>query len=341
MSIVAAVLLSGGMLFTAGLMAVPQARAQASQLGSPVGPDATVRRPTGSSDTEAGPPVSYEQYDRLDSVAVPPPPGVSPDGIRYPGVEPRQRALESASAVRIPSGIATRLRALDSDFQVLSLRGGNVVGGVISMLAGGLAIALGIVGDVSYGSFGTGMSPYLYVYGGSGLARGVLELALMPNASGPAITFAHMPMTTMEEVEERLHYGETELASLAERSLISRVLDGSLSIATGLAIIPLMFASSGYDPFAAANLPFAIIGFATAAISTVTGIITLASSSEAERRWSAYEELRDRLAARGDADAREHERMRQREEEGDEARMLREEAEGSVSFAGSGLAGTF
>ena len=46
---------------------------------------------------------------------------------------------------------------------------------------------------------------------------------------------------------------------------------------------------------------FVLIG---AGISTISGVITLLSSTEAERRWSAYEELRDRLRARGEAEAR-------------------------------------
>lgn len=277
-----------------------------------------------------------------EEVTVPPPPGTEP-GIRYPGVEPRQRALEAEAGVRIPSGIATRLRALDSDFQVLSLRGGSVVGGVISMLAGGLSVALGVVSDVTSGSFGSGMSPYLYVYGGSGLVRGVLELALMTNASGPAITFAHMPMTSMEEVQARLDYGERELATLAERSMISRILDGSLSVATGLAIVPIMFAgNSGGDPFSDERLPFSIIAIATASISTISGVITLVSTTEAERRWSAYQELRDRLAARGDADAREREQMRRTQEEADDEAMLeRPDAEGSAIATPFGVAATF
>lgn len=327
--------------------AVPQSGlAQASQLGSPVPPGTPVTRPDGTT-TTAPPPTAptttappAQVPGAYEDVTVPPPPGSAP-GIRYPGVEPRQRALQTDSGVRIPSGIATRLRALDSDFQVLSLRGSSVVGGVISMLAGGLSVALGIVNDVTLGSFGAGMSPYLYVYGGSGLVRGVLELALMTNASGPAITFAHMPMTTMEEVQARLDYGERELSTLAERAMISRILDGSLSIATGLAIIPIMFAGDD-EPFGAANLPFAIIAIATASISTISGVITLIQTTEAERRWSAYQELRDRLAARGDADAREREQMRRsREEAEDEASLEHVPGGTAASFTGLGVAGTF
>ena len=207
------------------------------------------------------------------------------------------------------------------------------------MLAGGLSVALGIVNDVTLGSFGAGMSPYLYVYGGSGLVRGVLELALMTNASGPAITFAHMPMTTMDEVQARLDYGERELSTLAERAMISRILDGSLSIATGLAIIPIMFVGNDGDPFGPANLPFAIIAIATASISTISGVITLIQTTEAERRWSAYQELRDRLAARGDADARERDQARRsREASDDEASLERRELDvATPAFAGSPL----
>lgn len=268
-------------------VALPQRlEAQARQLGSPTGGD------TAPDPTRASPPSSYESVD------VPPPPG-SAEGIRYPGQQgPRARALTTDAGVRIPSGMATRLRALDSDFQVLAARGGgSIVDGILGILTGGLSITIGILlinEPAAVG--GLNMSPYLFTYGGASAVRGVLSLVLMTNPSGPAIAFAHMPMTTMDEVRARLEYGERELAGLADRSRISRILDGSLNVAVGLAIIPIYLGPNNFEIVNTFDW-FVLIG---AGISTISGVITLLSTTEAERRWSAYEELRDRLEARGE-----------------------------------------
>jgi hypothetical protein len=237
------------------------------------------------------PPTAYE------GVEVPPPPGT---GIRYPGAE-GSREMQTDSGVRIASGTATRLRALDSAFQVLAARGGggSWVGGIVSILGGALSLTLGVVYDLQAGHFGATISPYLYIYGGAGAVRGILELALMSNPSVPAITFAQMPMRSMDEVEERLEYGESQLEALAERSLVQRVLDGSISIATGLAFVPFFVSIATAPGFDAENI-LLWVGVAGAAVSAISGVITLISTSEAERRWSAYVELRDRLAARGE-----------------------------------------
>lgn len=233
---------------------------------------------------------------------MPPPPGSAQPGagIQYPG-DPaaRRRAMTTDAGVRIPSGIATRLRALDSDFQVLAARGGgSIVDGVLGILTGGLTITIGILlWNEPTGSGGLNMSPYLFTYGGASAVRGILDLVLITNPSGPAITFAHMPMTTMDEVQARLDYGERELASLADRARLSRILDGSINIAVGLAIIPIYLGPNNFEVVNTFDW-FVLIG---AGISAISGVITLLSSTEAERRWSAYEELRDRLRARGEA----------------------------------------
>ena len=269
----------------------------ARELGSPVGdPSATSAPASGAAQgAPAQPPSTYESVD------VPPPPGSGEGGvgIQYPG-EPgaRRRGMTTDAGVRIPSGIATRLRALDSDFQVLAARGGgSIVDGVLGILTGGLTITIGILLlNEPAGPGGLNMSPYLFTYGGASAVRGILDLVLMTNPSGPAITFAHMPMTTMEEVQTRLDYGERELAGLADRARLSRILDGSINIAVGLAIIPIYLGPNNFEIVSTFDW-FVLIG---AGISAISGVITLLSSTEAERRWSAYEELRDRLRARGE-----------------------------------------
>lgn len=281
---------AGAMLVS---VALPQRlEAQARELGSPA--EGAVPAESGTAPRDpagARPPAGYE------SVEVPPPPS-SEAGIRYPGQQPpRARALTTDAGVRIPSGMATRLRALDSDFQVLAARGGgSIVDGILGILTGGLSITVGILLINEPAAGGLNMSPYLFTYGGASAVRGILSLVLMTNPSGPAIAFAHMPMTTMAEVRARLEYGERELAGLADRSRISRILDGSLNVAVGLAIIPIYLGPNNFEIRATFDW-FVLIG---AGISAISGVITLLSTTEAERRWSAYEELRDRLEARGE-----------------------------------------
>lgn len=224
----------------------------------------------------------------LDTLAVPPPPGAElvETEVRYPIPTPSAVASDEPE-IRISSSVTTRLRSLDANLQALAARGGsNVVNAVLALLTGGLAITLGAVRPNPIDE----MSIYLYLYGGTAAARGVLEFALTPDAQGASIRYQHMPMTTQEEVRARLDYGESALSGLAEHSLIARVLDGSLNLAVGVAVVPI-FAAKDFsisDPLDY----FVLIG---AGVSLVSGIITLASTSGAEQRWTAYRALRDRL----------------------------------------------
>ena len=218
---------------------------------------------------------------------VPEPPGSHrEDEVLYPIPTPGSVEPDEPQ-IRISSRVTTRLRALDANLQALATRGGtNIVNAVLSLLTGGLAITLGAVRPNPVDE----MSIYLYVYGGTAALRGVLDFALTPDAQGAAITYQHMPMTTREEVQERLAFGERALSGLAEQSLIARVLDASLNLAAGVAVVPI-FAAKEFtisDPLDY----FVLIG---AGVSVVSGIITLASTSAAEQRWSAYQDLRERL----------------------------------------------
>lgn len=224
---------------------------------------------------------------------VPPPPGEAAPPSSYgsgaPSGDARYPSAALAGAadegVRIPSRIATRLRVLDADFNALSSRGSNaLVDGILSILTGGLSITLGYFIDHEF------LTPYLYVYGAAGIARGIIDLTLMPDPHGPYIEFSHMPMGTMAQVNERLDYGERELESLADRTRLARILDASINILVGVSIVPLYLGPNEFevDTFGT----FVIIG---ASISVISGVINLLSRSEAERRWSAYEELSERL----------------------------------------------
>ncbi|MGE0790202.1 MAG: hypothetical protein AB7S26_31295 [Sandaracinaceae bacterium] len=226
----------------------------------------------------------------VDELTVPEPPGAHADDgeVDYPLPTPElTEPMPDAPTVRIPSRVTTRLRALDASLRSLAARGGgNIVNAVLSMLTGGLSVTLGAFAAEP-------MNIYLYVYGGAAAARGVLDLALTPDASGAAITYQHMPMTDEREVEARLRFGEEALSSLAEQALIARIVDASLNMSAGVAIVPIYLAPNDFEISDPLDY-FVLIG---AGVSIVSGIIALASSSSEEQRWSAYQELRSRLEA--------------------------------------------
>ena len=230
-----------------------------------------------------------EEGDDLGTI--PPPPGAAGYGApRYPSATGVSGALGDSPDLRIPSRMATRLRVLEGSHQALAARGGNgVVDGVLSLVSGGLVGGIGIWQWSEDAQLGA----YLVLWGGANVLRGIVDLALTPNASRSSVAYSHMPMTNMEEVEARLLFGEKALEDLARRSRLAHILDASLNVAVGAAVIPIYLAPNDFaldDPFDY----FVIIG---SGISIISGIISLATRSSAERRWEAYEQLRDRLTA--------------------------------------------
>ncbi len=278
--------------------------AQARDLGSPWGPEATLTQLPADDELPApgDEPPAGDELQTGDEVPPPPggyagPGGLSPVTVLEPAGPPAGAGsswalAEPGGELRIRSSISTRLRALDADLQVLAARGGgSIVDGVLAIAMGAVSIGIGVFMDVSGSAPGPSIAPYLYLYGGAGITRGVLDFVFMQNPSGVAITYTHMPMGSLSEVRARLRYGERELESLAQTAEIARILDGALSIGTGLAVIPVYLGPNNFRIENAFDY-FVLIG---AAISATTGIITLFSTHEAERRWSAYRELRDRL----------------------------------------------
>lgn len=221
---------------------------------------------------------------------VPPPPTTDYGAPRYVfGGAPPPPTVDA----RIPSRLATRLRVLEGNFQALAARSGNkVLDGVLSLVTGGLVV--GIAGwqwseDKQLGG-------YLLLWGGASVARGVFDLTLTPNIARPSVAFTHMPMRTLAEVEARLAFGEQALEDIARRARLARILESSLNMAVGAAAIPLYLAPNDF----AFDSPFDYFVVIGSGISIISGLINLLSRTDAERRWQAYEELRDRL---GDDDA--------------------------------------
>lgn len=292
--------LSCGMLALGAVLVIPAAALGqpegAAGLDAPREPPATVvlhevapiPEPPGE---DAAPAPAAEAPSAYE---VPPP----PTGPRYPRAQAGEpRGLETRSSrIDIPSRIATRLRVLDADLGALANRGGNgIVDGVLSMLSGALSITLGVLVDEDL------LRTYLFLWGGANVARGIIDLVVSPNASEPAIQYAHMPMDSPTEVRRRLEFGEDALHSLARRTRLARILDASINIAVGVAVVPLYLGPNDFE----IQSPFDYFVLIGSGISVISGIINLATRSEAEKRWNAYDELRGRLS-------REHREQRER-----------------------------
>lgn len=243
---------------------------------------------------------------------VPPPPPTSYDPeVRYPSAgggtaRPEPYRVADSPDLALPSRVATRLRVLDSSLQALAARGGSgVVDGVLSIVGGATLTGIGIWQYDENRSLGG----YLLLWGSSNVIRGVVTLALNPRPARDHIAFTAMPMATMDEVMARLTFGENALETLARRSKVVRVLDASLNMAAGIAFIPMYLAPNDFkivDPFDY----FILIG---SGISVLSGVISLFTRSDAERRWDAYQDLRDRLVREGgDVATREPEGFRVR-----------------------------
>jgi hypothetical protein len=285
--------------FAAGLLGLvvlgsgSVAAAQASALGNPYGPDDGVHAPVvvepvttvpATAAPTATPPPTY------GDVSVPtPPPGSS----IYPA--PRVGLLADNPNVHIGTTTATRLRALDADLQILAARGGgNFLDGVLMLVSAAATTTWAVLLDTS-GAPGviSYAAVYLYMYAGASVGRAILSFALMTNPSAPAIRYSHMPMGSMHEVRERLRYGELQLEGLADQARIQRILDGSINLAIGLAVIPTYL---GPNNFQVPN-PADWFVLVLAGVSAVMGVVSLVTTTEAERRESAYHELRDRILA--------------------------------------------
>lgn len=266
------------------------ASAQASALGNPYAPGsgaAASVAPTSTTPPTSIAPVTPPAYSDVSVPAPPSPPGVY--------AAPRGAVVADSPDVHIGTSIATRLRALDADLQILSARGGgNIFDGVLMLVSAAATAVWAVVLDTS-GPRGTTSyaAIYLYTYAGASATRAILSFALMTNPSAPAIRYSHMPMGSVGEVRERLQYGELQLDALADQARLSRILDGSINLAVGLAVIPAYLGPNNFEVRNTADWFVLVL----AGISTVMGVVTLVSTTEAERRQAAYHDLRDRVLA--------------------------------------------
>ena len=269
----------------------------------------------------------------------PPPPGSSYDadpsaapGVMRAGVVTGRSGLllpSTSTGLRLPSTISTRMRALESDLQALALRGGGYsIDGVIQLLSSGVSIAVGVLFATSGGTTNDAFSAYLFTMGGVGVARGLLTLLIPVTPAESAVSYAHpLPLNSYAEARARLRSREGELDGLATAGMIGRVIDGSLGVGVGLAMIPIFVSVGEFDT----ENPLNYVMLLLAGVSTVTGIITLFSTSDAERRWNGYRELRDRLQVT--AAGAEDERWLEDQADDDEMGLLELDRDSGPSYA--------
>ena len=271
------------------LQAASVASAQASQLGSPY-PPGSAAAATVTAPTTVIAPIAPPSYDQ---VGVPSAPHTS--ATIYPA--PRGPMLADAPGLHIATSIATRLRVLDGDLQTLAMRGGgDYFGPIVQLVLGGAMVGFGVWMQLSPSSSTASWYPgYFFVTAGGSISRAILSLVLtsVNNPTGPAIRYSHMPMASSRDVRDRLRYGESQLDSLADLARIGRILDGSISIATGLAVLPIIFGSGTFQT----SDFFGWLLLAFSAVQVVVGVVSLATTTWAEQRQAAYHELRDRLLA--------------------------------------------
>lgn len=216
--------------------------------------------------------------------------GGSSDGLP-PDVDPEASYAPDASAPtsRTDHGAEldprARLRVLDRDLRSIAAEESkNQFRGILALIGGGLGIALGALSretDVF-------VSTYFYVWGASGVARGAIALSLASRANDRAMTLSPASTRSPDAIEASLVAGESALERAARRARRARLLDGSINLAAGAAAVPLLVTleDAGEDEF---YLYFVIIG---SSLSIMGGAVTLATRSDAERRWLAYQRAR-------------------------------------------------
>ncbi len=220
-------------------------------------------------------------------LAPPPPPPLPPS-------PPMNARFAPGSITPLGADVSTRLRALDGSLRVLGQRGRSPVDGIMSIVSGSLSIAFGAISASDFAGYSSPPSGYFYLWGSAAIAQGILSLTLTPDATELSIRYGHLPMTTPTEVASRLQYGEDSLEYLAQRFRMLRMLDASISVATGLLVLPVYLGPNNFRVNSFLDY-FVLVG---ASVSIISGIIGFAQRSEAERRWKAYKQLREDLEAR-------------------------------------------
>ncbi len=268
---------------TLALLAAPAAAQStpASRLGNPVTGEA--------SEVVVPPPPSYlEQEGQYPAEGVGAVSGVGSE-------ETGEDGGESTDEIRV------RLRALDMTWQTLAMTSGQSwFNFAFSLLGGGLQVGFGIYmatqsgPAAAFGGIWIGM-------GGLALVSPLIRLLLQPNAGTPAMRYLGMADTTRAEALAKMRYGEEQLEAYANGWFTMRMVNASVNVASSVAIAGVMgwvvsnnSASSGWGW----SNPFTYVMFIAPAYALISGLITFATPSGAERRWMMYQRMRDQLRAR-------------------------------------------
>jgi hypothetical protein len=208
----------------------------------------------------------------------------------YPTTQARERSASGLSS----SEVQMRLSWLDTTWGTLAVSGGSKwVSAIPSFIFGAVYIGVGIAMQVGGPPYDTA-APYMYAYGGISIARPIARLILIPNVSDRATNYLAMPRNTPDEAVAQMRYGEEQLESLAHSYFLARVIGASVNMAAGVGLGVVFLAASGFS-FPTAYSYLLLIA---PAISIVSGVIQLFSTSGVEQRWNAYEKMRDTLRER-------------------------------------------
>lgn len=251
-------------VFAVSVLVVPSALAQSGGQDAAQAP-ASVPAPPDPSTVHV--PEGYR------AAPYPTPPAATPFG-----------AVSGPPRFALPPRLATRMHLLEQNLGILGQRGSPVTSGVVNLIIGGVSVA---AGALLYEPEQPSMSIYLFVFGGLSVGTGIVDLTIVPNPSTLATSFAAMPMTTREEARSRLRFGERALEELAFRFRLARYLTSSLNTAGGIVMIPLYLAQRNFE----VSSPIDTLIFVGAAVTIITGAIGFFTQSDAERRYSAYEDL--------------------------------------------------
>jgi len=271
------------MLAALATLATPIASAQSglgSSLDDPTGREPVRQRPQPDAQTRPPPPSGDRVPPDYENADIPPAPGGS-------------YGVTTSDGGGGDSRIADRLRALDASWAVLGSQGLNYTSAVLSLILGAAQVVIGGVLLEVGGGFEL-FAPIFMTMGGIQVARAiVVDFILRPNPQPIAIRYASMPGGTREQRLARLRYGEEQLEALAEQSAILRYVDSGINIVGAGVLVAAYFAireETGVGDFQ----PYELLFFIGPAVSLVVALINLFTPSNAERRWDAYRQMRER-----------------------------------------------
>lgn len=188
--------------------------------------------------------------------------------------------------------VAARMSLLDRELRDLGRRGeGRFWGGVIQA---GIGATLVGVGAALHDEIARSL---LLMMGATLVARGTVQLTLVPDAPERARAFRAISTNTADGVRARIRYGEQAFAELARGGRRARIGDGTISMVTSAAYVPLFWwLERRNDPsYHFGDGAYDYVALALSGIGFATGVVTAAVSSDVELRYRDYCEARDRL----------------------------------------------